>query len=252
VSSSAEPETREYAIEPPPERDDKEFQAIAQLITAHPPAWLNQCLNFLCSSVWVSLVRGFEQPTRGELKRTLAEVSDATKVLYQALSRPIVLEFLAVGRGRPVTIPQFLFLQMMLADVHNWADAASNSPRLVTPDGKTKGGRGRAYAGNPLLSQTYCALVIAECWKRFRGAYPAPRNRKAAEAAETLWQFSTGQKSGYGGADPLEGWRSRFEKAQSPDAERRRTETCDSLRRWEAWSEESKVDGDGCNGNQSG
>jgi CRP-like cAMP-binding protein len=56
--------------------------------------------------------------------------------------------------------------------------------------------------------------VISECWKRFRDVYPAPGNREAADAAEILWQLSLGKKSGYGGADRLEGWRSRFEKAR--------------------------------------
>ena len=53
--------------------------------------------------------------------------------------------------------------------------------------------------------------------------YPAPRNLKAAAAAEAYWHASGGVRKRWG-SDPLSSWRYHFEKAKSPATEKDRRE----------------------------
>jgi hypothetical protein len=243
--SSSAPETPKSNL--PPERQDEDFQPIAQLVTPNPPEWFREYLHFLYWSVWRISVLEDEQPSRAEMLRTLAEVKNAAEVLMNALGRPVVLEIL--GTIRPVHIPKVLYLLVMLRDLHDQARNASQSPILVKMDGRARPGQGRAFAEQTISARTYCALVIVECWKHFNGAYPPPRNRRAAEAAETYWKASIGKKSGYGGIDVLEGWRPHFKTARSSSADRKRAEIFDLLRQWEAKSSEAKTGGNVGDGN---
>jgi hypothetical protein len=231
----------------PPERQDEDFQPIAQLVTPNPPEWFREYLHFLYWSVRRISVLGDEQPTRAEMLRTLAEVKTAADVLMNALGRPVGLEIL--GTIRPVHIPKVLYLLAMLRDLHDQARNASQSPILVDEEGNAKPGRGRAFAEQTISARTYCALVIAECWKHFNGAYPAPSDRRAAEAAETYWQASIGKKSGIGGIDVLKGWRTHLKKVRLSIADRKRAEIFDLLRQWEAKSSEAKTGGNVGGGN---
>src|ERR1700730_13289122 len=61
---------------------------------------------------------------------------------------------------------------------------------LVTEDGETKVGRGRAVPPGYFLPKTYCAAVIAEAWSFVHGVEPAPKNRKAAAAGPLFWRES--------------------------------------------------------------
>jgi hypothetical protein len=240
--SSSAPETPKSNL--PPERQDEDFQPIAQLVTPNPPEWFREYLHFLYWSVRRISVLGDEQPTRAEMLRTLAEVKTAAKVLMNALGRPVVLEILGTIR-----LPKVLYLLAMLRDLHDQARNASQSPILVKMDGRAKPGRGRACAEQTISARTYCALVIAECWKHFNGAYPAPSDRRAAEAAETYWQASIGKKSGIGGIDVLKAWRPHFKIVRLSIADRKRAEIFDLLRQWEAKSSEAKTGGNVGGGN---
>jgi hypothetical protein len=245
TSSSSVPETLEYEL--PPEHQDEDFQPIAQLVTPNPPKWFKEYLHFFYWSVRTNSALEEEQPSRAELLRTLAEVKNAAEILMNALGRPVVLQIL--GTVRPVSIAAVLFLLGTLRAVYEQASNASQSPILVKEDGRARSGQGRAFAAQTISARTYCALVIAESWKHFNGDYPPPRNRKAAEAAELLWQASIGKRSGYGGTDVLAAWRPHFKKARSSEAEGKRAEICDLLRQWEARSSEAKTDGNVSDGN---
>ena len=94
--SSSAPETPKSNL--PPERQDEDFQPIAQLVTPNPPEWFREYLHFLYWSVRRISVLGDEQPTRAEMLRTLAEVKTAAEVLMNALGRPVVLEILGTIR----------------------------------------------------------------------------------------------------------------------------------------------------------
>lgn len=48
--SSSAPETPKSNL--PPERQDEDFQPIAQLVTPNPPEWFREYLHFLYWSVW--------------------------------------------------------------------------------------------------------------------------------------------------------------------------------------------------------
>ena len=217
----------------PPDHWGKDFQPIALLLTPNPPQWLKECLHLFCCAVWTDWVLVEEQPTRAQLLQTLVEVRGAVDLLMKILVRADLLAFLG-SEDRLISLPRIMILQMNLKDICDRASIACQSPELVDKDGKARPGQGRAYAAKRLSTRTYCALVIAECWRRFDGNYPPPRNRKAAEAAEVLWQMAIGKKSGIGGTDVLAAWRSHFRKAESPEADSKRAEICEIIRNWEA------------------
>ena len=85
--SSSAPETPKYEL--PPERQDEDFQPIAQLVTPNPPEWFSEYLHHFYWSVWRISVLGDEQPSRAELLRTLAKLKNAAEVLMNALGRPV-------------------------------------------------------------------------------------------------------------------------------------------------------------------
>ena len=196
----------------PPERQDEDFQPIAKLVTPNPPEWFREYLHFLYWSVWRISVMENEQLSRAELLQTLGKVKNAAEVLMDALGRPVVLEIL--GTIRPVHIPKVLYLLMMLRDLHGQARNASQSPILVKMDGRARPGQGRAFAEQTISARTYCALVIVECWKHFNGAYPPPRNRRAAEAAETYWKARSAKKADMEGSMY---WRAGVPISEKPD-----------------------------------
>jgi hypothetical protein len=213
----------------PPEFRDEDFQPIALLLTPNPPEWLKESLHLFCCVVWRDRVLEEERPTRAQLLQMLTEVKDAVDSLMKVLVRADLLAFLGSKDLRRI-----MFWQMNLQDIRDRASNACQSRELVDKDGRARPGQGRAYAAKTLSARNYCALVIAECWKRFNGTYPPPRNRKAAEAAEILWQMAVGKKSGVGGTDVLAAWRSHFRIAVSPEADSKRADICDILRDSEA------------------
>ena len=243
AASPKAPKKNDREVESPPPRSVEEFEPIAKLLTPNPPAWLNEYLHFLYWSVWRNWVLEREQPSRAELMRTLAEVNKAAAVLLRHLgSRPVVLEFLGVASGGPLALGKIGFLLAMLADVANWATKASELPTLVTPGGKTKPGQGRANPTKTIPARTFCALVIAESWKHFKGDYPHPKNRKAAEAAETYWLLSIGKKKLGWGSDELAAWTPHFRTARSAEGAKDRARICDHLREYEARRGTSKAE----------
>jgi hypothetical protein len=234
----------------PPEFRYEDFQPIALLLTPNGPEWLKESLHLFCYDVWRHRVLEEERPTRAQLLEMMTEVKGAVDSLMKVLTRADHLAFLG-SKDRPLSLPGIMFLQMHLRDIGDRASNACQSPELVGEDGKGRPGQGRAYATKILSPRNYCALVIAECWKRFNGNYPLPRNRKAAETAETLWQMAVGKKSGIGGTDVLAAWRSHFRKAASPDADSKRADICHILRDCEARFCQAKAGEAVANGNQS-
>jgi hypothetical protein len=68
----------------------------------------------------------------------------------------------------------------------------------------------------------YCALLIAEAWKFFRGDYPGSRNAEAARAAEEYWRLAGCERQSWGGKPNA--WRPHFEEAESQNIEELRRE----------------------------
>jgi hypothetical protein len=57
-------------------------------------------------------------------------------------------------------------------------------------------------------------LLIAETWNYFHQKYPAPKNRRAAQAATLFWQLVDGETN-HQGNDYLTAWRHHFKSAES-------------------------------------
>jgi hypothetical protein len=161
------------------------------------------------------------QPTRAEMRKLLTNVEKAAALLHKALSEPSISEFLEPDSSSGVS--RFNGLIGPLADVCACAKAASTSANLVNSKGKTAPGQGRASPASAISAQTYCAILIAETYKWFRGKYPSPRSRDAAKAADLFWELSGGSRRSWGG-DPLKAWRHHFRNASVTPAESDRAE----------------------------
>ena len=204
-----------------PSSDIKDFVAIAQLIAgADAPPWLSEHLRRWIGSLFVN--RGVEQrqPTRAEMRKILAGIETAATTLSNALASPPVLEFLGTQPLGPIRKREDLSRD--LADLASRAKRAADFKILVTAEGVTKAGRGKALLPGTILSRAYCALIVAETWKHFHDSYPS-RSLKAAAAAEALWRAAAGNMQHWGD-EPLNCWRYHFQKAREHAAEKLRAE----------------------------
>jgi hypothetical protein len=183
------------------------FEQVAKLIQPEPPTWLKEHLHrwLPMAAYAVETLR----PPRAEMRASLVTVEKAASLLIKALSSTATVEFLDLGADQPLAPGN---LQAALVDLRNRAAAASGASALVDSGGRTKAGRGRALPQPAISAQTYCALLIAETWLYFRGVYPPPRNRQAAEAADIYWRL-LGAESRAWGHDKLTAWRPHFEEA---------------------------------------
>jgi len=150
------------------------------------------------------------QPSRAEMRANLTKVAEAALVLIKALDSSAIVEFLDLGADQPFRAPGNL--QATLVDIGNRAAAASRSPALVDSEGRTKAGRGRALPKAGISAKTYCALLIGETWLYFRGDYPPPRNKQAAEAAHIYWGLLGSERQPWERGE-LIAWRRHFREA---------------------------------------
>ncbi|MBS0222552.1 MAG: hypothetical protein JSR91_17620 [Proteobacteria bacterium] len=188
------------------------FDKLAQLITSSPPAWLKRFLQDWVPSIALAGAVEERQPTRVKMLKMLTKVSDAAALLSRALEEPAIFEFLDVDPSVPLDAPA---LRAVAFDIYRRATEGAKSPALANAMGKAKPGRGRAIPEAAISGQTFCALIIVELFRHFTGKSPAPRNMKAAEAAELLWQIAGGQRQSWG-ENPLVAWRKLFKKAFAP------------------------------------
>jgi len=200
------------------------FEPVARLVAPMPPDWLKECLRRWGTSVMSADGVRTVQPTRASMRLMLKKIEKATTLLITAFANGAVVEFLDLGGDHALQDPGGL--QSILVELRNRAVAASQSSALVDSRGRTKAGRGRAAPKPTSSAQTFCALLIAEAWRFFRGEYPAPRNRRAAEAADLLWELAGRERQPWGD-DALAAWRRHFREAredQSEEMERMRSE----------------------------
>jgi hypothetical protein len=198
------------------------FAAVAGLVaTGNTPRWLKEYFKEWAPSVMLG--RGASQihPTKKAMKERLRNVSNAAALLNKELGDTATGEFLE--RAGRVRIEYLGGLQRTLQAIAQHAEIAAASPALSTKAGKTKSGRGKAILPGSYRPRTFCAVVIAEAWKFLRGAYPAPKNREAAKAAEHFWLLSGGSTAGWGN-DRIGAWRPYFQKARGPETAEMRVE----------------------------
>jgi hypothetical protein len=207
-----------------------DFEAVAILVAPDPPAWLAKHLMGWSASVLLSRAVEKRQPTRAEMRKILTTVNHAAGALQRALRETAIREILDAGGDAAMQLPGNL--TALLGDIEKRAKRAATLPVFVNREGKTKAGRGRALPDGAILSQTYCALLIAETWKWFRGEYPRPRNRDAAKAADLFWRLSGGEVQSWGN-DKLATWRSQLKKIPALKADKEIAEYRRHLREWE-------------------
>jgi hypothetical protein len=168
-----------------------------------------------------------KQPTRSEMKKNLQSVRDAASLIVSALNDGATRDFL--DAATPGKIPYHGQIYGILRNLVLRAEESAAS--LSTADGKTKAGRNKAEPPGYFPPKTFCAALIVEAWSFIHGAEPAPKNRKAAAAANSFWRMSIGNLSIEPTKKPLErivakeskswgerlnGWRHHFEQAKEP------------------------------------
>ena len=164
------------------------FAEVARIITGddNPPLWLVKHFKRWAPSLAIDRCIAVRQPTRSEMKKNLKVVQDAASIIIRALNDGPTREIL--DAASPGKIEYHGHIDLMLRDLDRRAKQAISS--LSTSDGKTKPGRNKAMAAGASHPKTYCAAMIAEAWSFIHGVEPAPKNQKAAAAAEIFWRAS--------------------------------------------------------------
>ena len=152
-----------------------------------------------------------QRPTRTRMRQRLDRCEAAAWLLSEELASRWVREFLEADPYDP--LPDLDQTIRILEDLADRAHQAGASAALVTEAGVTKAGSGRARPVAAVSAQTYCALIILETWKFFRGVEPLPRSCEAEEAAEAYWRTAGGGAHS-SGDDPLASWRYHFQLAR--------------------------------------
>jgi hypothetical protein len=167
----------------------------------------------------VALGRGVhaKQPTKAGMRKELIKVSSAAAYLLRSLQDTPTKEFLEIEGG--IRIENIGGLYNTLRGISECAARAANSPRISATSTTTKRGSGKALPEGAYSPITFCAVFISEVWKYLFGDYPAPRNRRAAAAADAYWRATGGKTAGWG-SDPLVRWRHQFKLARSSVTER--------------------------------
>ena len=201
----------EEIVKPSTARGD--YEAVARLIVAAPPTWLVDILVAWSPSVWLQARVLDLQPSRAKMRAYLRWFDRTVSALRKALGEPPVRGFLDAAADEKIEYHGAI--DAYLRDLGARATRALASPELATAAGKTKAGKGVALPPGALHAASFCAVIVVETWKYVRGAYPGPRNAKAAAAAEAYWTACGNTRNSWG-ANPLNAWRRRFEEAMSP------------------------------------
>jgi hypothetical protein len=155
------------------------------------------------------------------MREQLTQIADAAAILRRALHDSPAKEFLELEGG--IQIENIGGLDHALCAIGKRATVAAASPRISATSTMAKRGSGKALPANAFSPKTLCAVIISEVWKYLRDEYPAPRNVKAAAAAEAFRRASGGVTRSWG-SDPLRSWSYHFKKARSPAANELRQE----------------------------
>ena len=204
------------------------FADVARKITGDDaPPWLVKTLKNWAPCLAIDRGIAVKQPTRSEMKKNMRGVRDAASLIVSALNDGATRNFL--DAATPGKIPYYGQIYGMLRDLVPRAEESVAS--LSTADGKTKAGRNKAKPPGYFPPKTFCAALIVEAWSFIHEAEPAPKNRKAAAAADSFWRMSIANLSIEPTKKPLErivakeskswgerlnGWRHHFEQAQEP------------------------------------
>ena len=210
----------------------KNFTIVARLICGEDAPWLEKELwrwnGELSRDRYVEEIR----LTRAQMRSKLQDLESASSLLAHALES-LDREFLDALPSGPIADPERL--RRELEDLCYRAGQARDCSDLATKSGVTKAGPGKARP-EAMSPRTLCAIIISEAFKHVHGVYPSPKNRRAAQAAETYWRAAGGEARSSGEEEPLAFWRYHFEKALSSTAKGFRAEfkryLVESKREW--------------------
>jgi hypothetical protein len=157
------------------------------------------------------------------LKVTLPSAADT---LTDLLADWALFSFLTDERLGPGFGPlDRVALGNLLHEIRRRCRQASQFPDLVSEDGKPKAGRNRALAPGQIDEKVACASAIAAAWRFTRGKPLGPRVRRAAKAADLLFDLGMAPAGRFDlvetrrgwGADPLNAWPPYFKAALAPN-----------------------------------
>jgi hypothetical protein len=109
----------------------------------------------------------------------------------------------------------------LLHEIRRRCHQASWFPELVSEDGKPKAGRNRVLPPGQIDEKVACAGTVAAAWKFTRGKPLGPQVRRAAKAADLLFdlgmapagRFDLVKRRRVWGEDPLRAWPPYFKAA---------------------------------------
>jgi hypothetical protein len=158
-----------------------------------------------------------------ELKETLPRAADT---LTDLMSDWGLFGFLTDERlGPGFDHHERIVLGNLLHEIRRRCHQISRFPELVAPDGKPKAGRNKLLALGQINEKVACASTVAAAWKFTRGKSLGPQVRRAAEAADLLFElgmapagrFDLVEKRRGWGKDPLNAWPPYFRAALAPN-----------------------------------
>jgi hypothetical protein len=159
------------------------------------------------------------------LKALKQKLPSAANTVTDMLADWALFGFLTDERLGPGFGPlDLVTLSKLLHEIRRRCGQASQFPELVSEDGKPKAGRNKALAPGQIDEKVACASVVVVAWKFTRGKPLGPRVRRAAQAADLLFDLGmapTGRfdlvkrRRGWG-EDPLNAWRPYFKAALAP------------------------------------
>jgi hypothetical protein len=210
------------------------------------PAWLVKALQNWAPCLAIDRGVALKQPSRSEMKKNLQGVGDAAEFTVSALNAGATRDFL--DAAPPGKIPYHGQIDHMLRNLMRRAEEGASW--LVTEDGKTRAGRNTAEPPGYFPPKTLCAAFILEAWRFIHGAEPAPKNRKAAAAADLFWNVSMRfvsieptkaierivAKEPKSWGDRLNRWRHHFKLANEPAVSNIRQEIRRHLKEGKHWA----------------
>ena len=196
-------------------------EAAGLIASTNAPPWLATFLRDWAPSLMLDRAVHAVQPTKAKMREQLIQVANAATILQRALRDSPTKEILELEGG--IRIENIGGLDDTLRAIGERATLAAASPRISATSTRAKPGSGKALPANAFSPKTFCAVIISEAWKYLHDEYPAPRNVKAAAAAEAFWRASGGITKSWG-SNPLRSWSYHFKKARSPAANKLRQE----------------------------
>jgi hypothetical protein len=141
----------------------------AKIAPGKPPTWLTDLLREWAPGLMLDCAVHSVQPTKEQMRKRMRVVSAAASFLRMALQDTTTHEFLEVEGA--IRIENTGDFDHTLAMIGERALTAANSKQL-------KRGRGKAVPHTAFGPKEYCAAIVSELWKFFRGKYPSVSSRR--------------------------------------------------------------------------